>query len=134
MIDNSNDEVNFPYRLLLTDRQVANLCKGFENNLSANIKLSKTKLSKIIQLGGFHDKVLGPLMKVGLLLIKNVLQPLAKSVLIPLQLRGRLLGLCLCALVTSLLGNMLTRKDFIWAGDGAKSLKGQGTIRAGQDF
>ena len=41
MIGNSNDEINFPHKLLLTNRQVANLCKGFANNLSAYIKLSK---------------------------------------------------------------------------------------------
>ena len=48
--------------------------------------------------------------------------------------RDRFLGLCLGALVTSLLENMLTGKGFIWADDGATSPKGQGTIRAGQDF
>ena len=40
MIDNSNNEVNFPHRLLLTDSQVENLGKGFTNNLSTNMKLS----------------------------------------------------------------------------------------------
>ena len=43
MIDNSNDEINFPHKLLLlTNRQVVNLCKAFANNSSVNIKLSKT--------------------------------------------------------------------------------------------
>ena len=42
MIGNSDDETNFPYKLLLNNRQVENLRKTFENNLSANIKLSKT--------------------------------------------------------------------------------------------
>ena len=37
-----DDETNFPYKLLLTNRQVANLRKAFENYLSADIKLSKT--------------------------------------------------------------------------------------------
>ena len=54
MISNSNDdEANFPHKLLLTDRQVAKIHKTFANNLSANIKLSKTQLSKIIQSDGF---------------------------------------------------------------------------------
>ena len=35
----SNDELNFPHKLLLTDRQVSSLLKAFANNLSANIKL-----------------------------------------------------------------------------------------------
>ena len=44
MIDNSNDETNFPHKLLLTNRQVVNLHKAFANKLSANIKLSKTQI------------------------------------------------------------------------------------------
>ena len=42
MIGNSDDKTNFPQKLLLTNRQIANLRKAFANNLSANIKLSKT--------------------------------------------------------------------------------------------
>ena len=86
MIYNSDDETNFPHELLLTNRQVANLRKAFANNSSANIKLSKTQLFKIIQSGGFLSRLLGPLLKTELLLIKNVIKSLAKSVLIPLQL------------------------------------------------
>ena len=37
-----DDETNFPYKLLLTNEQVANLRKAFENKLSIDIKLSKT--------------------------------------------------------------------------------------------
>ena len=48
-----DDETNFPHKLLLTNRQVANLRKAFANNLSTEIKLSKTQLSKMIQSGGF---------------------------------------------------------------------------------
>ena len=40
----------------------------------------------MIQSGGFLGRLLGPLLKSGLPLIKNVLKPLAKSVLIPLGL------------------------------------------------
>ena len=54
--------------------------------MSTNIKLSKAQISKIIQSGGFLSKLLGPLLKTGLLLTKNVIKPLAKSVLIPLGL------------------------------------------------
>ena len=43
-------------------------------------------MSKILQLGGFLGRLLGPLIKVGLTLIRNALKPLAKSVLIPLGL------------------------------------------------
>ena len=68
----------------MTNRQVANVCKAFENNSSIDIKLSKTQLSKTIQSGGFLGRLLGPLLKAGLPLTKNVIKPLAKSVLIPL--------------------------------------------------
>ena len=60
--------------------------KLFANHLSTDIKLSKTQLSKMIQLGRFLGRLLGPLLKTGLPLIKNVIKPLAKSVLIPLGL------------------------------------------------
>ena len=43
-----DDETNFPHKLLLTNRQVANLRKAFANNSSTDIKLSKTQLSKVI--------------------------------------------------------------------------------------
>ena len=81
-----DNETNFPHELLLTNRQVSNLRKSFANNSSADIKLSKTQLSKMIQSGGFLSRLLGPLLKTGLPLIKNVIKLLAKSVLIPLGL------------------------------------------------
>ena len=40
----------------------------------------------MIQSGGFLGKLLGPLLKTGLPLMKSVIAPLAKSVLIPLGL------------------------------------------------
>ena len=86
MIGDSDDKINFPHELLLTNRQVANLRKAFANYLSTDIKLSKTQLSKMIQSGGFLGRLLGPLLKTGLPLIKNVTKPLAKSVLILLGL------------------------------------------------
>ena len=86
MIVDSNDETNFPHELSLTDRQVSTIRKALSNNSSVDIKFSKTQLSKMIQSGGFLGKLLGPLLKAGLPLIKNVITPLAKSVLIPLGL------------------------------------------------
>ena len=81
-----DDEINFPYKLLLTNRQTANVRKAFASKSSIDIKLSKTHISKMIQSGGFLSRILGPLLKTGLPLIKNVIKPLAKSVLIPLGL------------------------------------------------
>ena len=83
MIGNSEDETNFPHKLLLTNRQVANLRQTFANYLSTDITLSKTQLSKMIQSAGFLGKLFGPLLRTGLPLMKNVIKPLAKSVLIP---------------------------------------------------
>ena len=48
--------------------------------------LSKTQFSKMIQSGAFFGKLLGPLLKTGLPLMKNSIKPLAKSVLILLGL------------------------------------------------
>ena len=86
MVGNSNDNTNFPHELLLTNRQVANIRKAFANHLSTDIKLSKIQLSKMIQSGGFLGKLLGPLLKTGLPLIKSVIRTLAESVLLPLGL------------------------------------------------
>ena len=80
MVGNSNDNTNFSQKLLLTDRQVANIRKDFSNNLSTDVKFSKTQLSKMMQSGGFLgnllSKLAGPLMKVAIPLAKNLLAPL----------------------------------------------------------
>ena len=86
MIDNSNDKYNFPHELLLTTRQVANLRKTFANDASTDIKLSKAQFPKMIQSGGFLGRLLGLLLKTGLPLMKNVIKPSPKSILIPLGL------------------------------------------------
>ena len=84
MIGNSNDETNFPHKLLLTNRQLANLCKPFTYHSLTDIKLLKTQLSKMIHSGGFLGRRLGSLLKTGVPLMKNVIQPIGISVLIPL--------------------------------------------------
>ena len=81
MIGDSNDKTNFPHQLLLTNRQVANLCKAFAKSFVNRYQAIKTQLPKMIQSGGFLGRLLGPLLKTGLSLIKNVIKPLAKSVL-----------------------------------------------------
>ena len=86
MVGNSNDNNNFPHELLLTNRQVANIRKASAKNTSIDIKLTKTQLSKMIQSGGFLGRLLGPLLKTGLPLMKSVIKSLPKSVLIPLGL------------------------------------------------
>ena len=86
MIGDSDDKINFPHELLLTNRQVANLLQAFANKSSTDIKLSKTQLYKMRQSGRFLGRLLGPLLKTRLRLIKDVIKPLDKSVLIPLGL------------------------------------------------
>ena len=86
MVGNSGDNTDFPHELLLSNRQVGNISKAFANHLSTDIKLTKTQLSKMIQSGGFLGRLLSPLLKTELSLMKSVIKPLAKSVLIPLGL------------------------------------------------
>ena len=43
MIGNSDDETNFAHKLLLTNRQVANIGKAFANHTSTDTKLSKAR-------------------------------------------------------------------------------------------
>ena len=62
LIGNSNDETNFPHKLLLTNTQVSKICKAFANGLSTNIKFPKTQLCKIGQSGGFLVGFVGPLL------------------------------------------------------------------------
>ena len=83
MIGHSEDETNFPHKLLLTNRQAANLRKAFGKHTSTDIKLSRIQLSKMIQGGGLLGRLLGPL-RTGLPLMRSVIKPLAKSGLIPL--------------------------------------------------
>ena len=73
---------NLPHELLLTTRQTTKLRNAIENNMAADIKLSKAQISKVIQSGVFLGKLLGPLLKTGLPLLKSVIKPVA------------LLGLC----------------------------------------
>ena len=144
---------NFTNKLLLTNTQVPRVRKAFKNGSSANIKLSKTQLYKIGQSKGFLDRLSRPLVKIGLLLMKNKLKLLAKSALIPLGL----LLLAAAATGTAIHKKMIgsgTRTVIISIeeiNDIMKMVKsldqsgllitgkctiraGEGTIRAGQDF
>ena len=71
---------NLHHELLLTTRQKIKLKNALENNMSTNIKLSKTQMAKIIQYGGFLSSLLSkladPLMKVSVPLATYILAPL----------------------------------------------------------
>ena len=74
------DGNNLPQELLLTTRQKTKLRNAFNNNMSTDLKLSKARISKIIESGGFLgsllSKLTGLLVKVAIPLAKNVLAPL----------------------------------------------------------
>ena len=68
------DGNNMPHELLLTTRQETKLRNAFNNNISADIKLPKAQITKIVQSGGFLgsliSKLAGSLMKVAAPLTK----------------------------------------------------------------
>ena len=74
------DGNGLPHDSLLTTRQKTKLRNTFNNNTSADIKLSKAQINEIIQSGGFLgsllSKLVDPLMNVAVPLAKNVLDPL----------------------------------------------------------
>ena len=74
IISNSDDETNFPQKLLLTNRQVANLHKAVPNHTSTGVKLSKAQLTKMQNVGFL--RFLAPLLKSRLSLLKYVIKPL----------------------------------------------------------
>ena len=71
---------DLPHKLLLTTRQRAKLRNAFNNNMLADIKLFKAQICKIIQslgfLGSLLNKLAGLLLKVAVLLAKNILATL----------------------------------------------------------
>ena len=70
---------NLPHELLLTTKQITKLRNAFENNLAADIELSKTQIFKIIQSGGLLGSLLikmeDPLMKTSVSIEKLILAP-----------------------------------------------------------
>ena len=71
---------DLPHELSLKTRQKTKPRNAFHNNISTDLTLSKAQISKVIQSGGFLGSLLsksaGPLMKVAILLARNVLAPL----------------------------------------------------------
>ena len=81
VVGDSNDENNFLHKLLLTNANVSEPRKAF-----AQLIYEKTQLHKIGKSGGYLSRLLRSLIKTGLPLRKNILKPLAKSVLTTLGL------------------------------------------------
>ena len=65
---------NIPHELFLTQKQITKLRNNVKKNLQTDIKLSKAQ--KIIQSGRVLDKLLSPLLKTALPLLKSVIKPL----------------------------------------------------------
>ena len=59
---------NLPHEILLTTRQKTKVRHALNNNISTDLKLSKTQISKMIQSGGFLrsllSRIAGTLMKI----------------------------------------------------------------------
>ena len=49
VVGDSNDETNFPHKLLSTNTQISKIRKAFANGSSANKKILQTELSKMVQ-------------------------------------------------------------------------------------
>ena len=73
------DGNDLPHELLFTTKRKTKLRNAFNNNMSTDLKFSRTQISKIIQSGGFLGSLLsklpGSVMKVVIPLAKNVLAP-----------------------------------------------------------
>ena len=108
MVGNSNDKTNFPHKLWLTDRHVSNIRKAFANNLSTDVKFSKTQLLKMSQSGGFLGNLLSklavPLMQVPMSLAKNVLARLGLTAALSTidgSIKKKMLGFATTTLIIS---------------------------------
>ena len=77
------DGNNLSHELLLTTRQKFKLRNAVSNKIPTDLKLSKAQISNIIQswgfLGSLLSKLAGPLMKVAVPLVQNILTPLNNS-------------------------------------------------------
>ena len=103
------NESSLPHEVLLTTRQTTKLRNTIENNMSTDIKLSKTQISNIIQsgefLGSLLSKIAGPLMKLAVPLVKNILAPLGITVVasaIDAEIQTKIHGSGTTALITQM--------------------------------
>ena len=82
---------NLPHELFLTQSQITKLRNNIENNMSTDIKLSKTQIKKIIMSGGALGSILGKLLpnliKVASPILKNVALPLGLTLVLMVQFK-----------------------------------------------
>ena len=105
---NFEDE-ELPHKLFLTRRQTTKMRNAFANNMSTDIKFSKTQISNIIQSGGSFGSWLGNLGKKAL---TNIAIPLARN-----NLSG---------LVSNLTSNAINKIE--------RKISGKRAIRAGKRY
>ena len=120
----NKDEV--PHELLLTTRQNTKLGNTLNNNSATDIKLSKAQIKKLMQSGGFLMQDIIKITKElenSDILLKGVSKTMENEIK---EQRGGFLSMLLGTLRASLLGNLLTGKGIIRAGEG------KGIVRAGE--
>ena len=109
---NFQDE-ELPHKLLLTTRQTIKVRNAFANNMSTDIKLSKAKISKIIQSGGFLGSWLGKtISELGKKVVTDLAIPFARD--------------NLAGLVSSITSNTINKFE--------KEVNGKGNVRAVKGF
>ena len=132
-IKNFNKE-DLPHELLLTTRQTTKLRNAINNNMSTDVKLNKVQIKKVIQSGGFLGKLLGPLLKTGLPLLKSVVRPLgllgltAASSAIDAGIQKKVLGSGSAAKTTILIISNEDMNDIMKI---IKNLEGSGILLKG---
>ena len=105
---NFEDE-ELPHELILTPRKTSKIRNAFANNMSADVKLSKAQIFKIIQSGGSFSSWLANLGKTALTIVAI---PLARD--------------NLPALVINLISIAMNKFE--------RKISGKGTVRAGKRF
>ena len=109
---NFQDE-ELPHKLLLTTRQTIKVRNAFANNMSTDIKLSKARISKIIQSGGFLGSWLGKtISELGKKVVTDLAIPFARD--------------NLAGLVSSITSNTINKFE--------KEVNGKGDVRAVKGF
>ena len=83
------DGSDLPYELLLTTRQKTKLGNAFNSNMSTDLKLSKSQISRMIQYRGFLGSLLSeiarPLIKLAVPLANNILETSASAIYVGIQ-------------------------------------------------
>ena len=90
IINKKINKEDLPHELFLTQQQTTKLRNKIENNMSADIKLSRTQIRKMDQFGGFLGRLLGRfLIKPATKILPKLIKPaisVGKNISAPLGL------------------------------------------------